>query len=112
MFFFRGRRRRKLLATPLTADQREVMYRAAPLTERLVAGLPDYPGHPGHPGHPDHPDHPPGGISNEVGGLRARHEGIVQVLLHDKHFEGADGLEVTEEMRLCIAGQAALLQLR
>ena len=37
MFFFRGRRRRKLLATPLTADQREVMYRAAPLTERLVA---------------------------------------------------------------------------
>ena len=28
-----------------------------------------------------------------------------------KSFEGADGLAVTDEMRLCIAGQAALLQL-
>jgi len=46
------------------------------------------------------------------GDLRARHEGVVQVLLAEKRFEGAGGLEVDDDMRLAIAGQAALLQLR
>ncbi|MEZ4388200.1 MAG: zinc-dependent peptidase [Candidatus Krumholzibacteriia bacterium] len=82
MFFLRGRRRKKLLQTPLDPAAREVMQRAA----SLCAALP--------------------------GNLRARHEGVVQVLLAEKHFEGAGGLALTEPMRLAIAGQAALLQLR
>ena len=80
--FGRGRRRRALLETPLPDDRRARMHEVAPLTKRLPAAL------------------------------RARHEGIVQVLLAEKRFEGAGGLEVTEDMRLAIAGQAALLQLR
>ena len=44
--------------------------------------------------------------------LRARHEGVVQVLLKEKQFEGAADLEVTDAMRLAVTGQAALLQLR
>ena len=82
MFFLRGRRRRKLLASPLSDKQRRIMVQAAPLTARL-------------------PDD-----------LSARHEGIVLALLDEKNYEGAGGQEVTEEMRLCVAGQAALLQLR
>ena len=82
MFFFRGRRRRRLLDTPLGAGDRVLMHRLAPLT----AALPE--------------------------GLRARHDGAVQVLLAEKHFEGTAGLEVSREMRLAVAGLAALLQLR
>ena len=82
MFFLRGRRRKKFLETPLTEDQRRLLHAAAPLCAALPA---------------------------ELG---ARHEGVVQVLLAEKHFEGAQGLEVDESMRLAIAGQAALLQLR
>lgn len=44
--------------------------------------------------------------------IRARHEGVVQLLLAEKHFEGTAGLEVTRGMQLAIAGLAALLQLR
>lgn len=40
---------------------------------------------------------------------RARLGGIVRVLLDEKRFEGCAGLVVTEEMRLTIAAQAALL---
>jgi len=82
MFFLRGRRRKKLLQTPLEPAAREVLHRAAP----LCAALPR--------------------------NLRARHEGATQVILHEKIFEGAGGLTLTDEMRLAIAGQAALLQLR
>jgi hypothetical protein len=80
--FGRGRRRQQLLDAPLPEDRRARMYAVAPLTKRLSAAL------------------------------RIRHEGIVRVLLAEKRFEGAGGLEVTEDMRLAIAGQAALLQLR
>jgi MtfA peptidase len=38
-------------------------------------------------------------------------EDIVQVLVQEKHWEGCDGLEVTEEMRVTIAAQAGLLLL-
>ncbi len=78
----RGRRRRALLETPLPEAQRSAMRRMAPLVTRLPAEL------------------------------AARHEGVVQVLLAEKRFEGAGGFAVTEDMRLAIAGQAALLQLR
>jgi Mlc titration factor MtfA (ptsG expression regulator) len=82
MFFGRGRRRRKLLDTPLDDAARAVMHRVAPLTAALPATL------------------------------RTRHEGCVQVLLAEKAFEGVGDLQTTDEMRLAIAGQAALLQLR
>ncbi|MCA8922193.1 MAG: zinc-dependent peptidase [Planctomycetes bacterium] len=42
---------------------------------------------------------------------RAELEGHVQVLLAEKHFEGCDGLEITDEVRVTIAGHAALLLL-
>jgi len=82
MFFLRGRRRRRLLATPLTEAERRLLLAKAPLCAALPAAL------------------------------QPRHEGVLQVLLAEKHFEGADGLTVDEPMRLAILGQAALLQLR
>ena len=82
MFFLRGRRRKKLLATPLSEAQRRLLHGAAP----LCAALPET--------------------------LRARHEGVVQVLLTEKHFEAAGGLDLDAAMQLNIAGHAALLQLR
>ncbi|MBE0565309.1 MAG: zinc-dependent peptidase [Krumholzibacteria bacterium] len=82
MFFLKGRRRRRLLQTPLADADRELMHRLAPLTAALPADL------------------------------RPAHEGAVQVLLAEKHFEGAAGLAVTREMELIVAGLAALLQLR
>ena len=82
MFFFKGRRRRRLLDKPLGAGDRALMHRLAPLTAALPRDV------------------------------RARHDGVVQLLLAEKHFEGAAGLEVSREMRLAVAGLAALLQLR
>jgi Mlc titration factor MtfA (ptsG expression regulator) len=38
-------------------------------------------------------------------------EGLIQVFLDEKRFEGAQGLEVTGEMRVAIAAQACLLLL-
>ena len=69
MFFLRGRRRKKFLETPLTEDQRRLLHAAAPLCAALPVGL------------------------------GARHEGVVQVLLAEKHFEGAQGLEVDDTYR-------------
>lgn len=80
--FFSRRRRQKLLTTPLDSSQRAELHAVAP----LCAILPQ--------------------------DLRPRHEGITRLLLHEKTFEGAGGLELTDPMRLTIAGQAALLQLR
>jgi hypothetical protein len=82
MFFLRGRRRKKLLQMPLSTTQRETLHRTAPLCVAVPAAL------------------------------QSRLEGVVQVLLAEKRFEGAGGLELTEEMTLAIAGQAAILQLR
>jgi Mlc titration factor MtfA (ptsG expression regulator) len=44
--------------------------------------------------------------------FRSRHEGAVQVLLAEKSWEGARGFALTDDMKLTIAGQAALLQIR
>ena len=82
MFLLRGRRRRRLLETPLTAAQRRTLLAAVPLCASLPVDL------------------------------RARHEGVVQVLLAEKHYEAAGDLVLDETMPLAIAGQAALLQLR
>lgn len=82
MFFLRKRRRARLLATPLTDASDAVVRAAVPLYRRLPAAL--------------------------LPSL----QGAMQVLLTEKHWEGCDGLTVTEPMRLTIAAQAALLQLR
>src|SRR5215813_5150786 len=37
--------------------------------------------------------------------------GHIQVFLAEKNFEGCGGLEITEEMKLCIAAQACVLLL-
>ncbi|WP_308602448.1 zinc-dependent peptidase [Massilia sp. Dwa41.01b] len=44
-------------------------------------------------------------------GQRARLERLVRRFLHEKTFVGCAGLEITDEMRLTIAGQACLLLL-
>lgn len=41
--------------------------------------------------------------------LRAQLHGHVQVFLAEKHFEGCNGLEITDDIRVTIAGQACLL---
>ena len=41
--------------------------------------------------------------------LRVQLHGHIQVLLAEKHFEGCNGLEITDEVRVTIAGEAALL---
>lgn len=43
--------------------------------------------------------------------LRGELEGHVQVLVAEKHFEGCGGLTLTDEIRVTIAGHAALLLL-
>lgn len=43
--------------------------------------------------------------------LRARLHQLIQRFLHEKHFTGAHGLEITDEMRVTIAGEACLLVL-
>ncbi len=42
---------------------------------------------------------------------RAELHGLIRVFLEEKHFEGCGGLEMTDEVRLTIAGQACLLLL-
>lgn len=42
---------------------------------------------------------------------RAELERLVRVFIEDKHFEGAGGLELTDEMKLTIAAQACILLL-
>jgi Mlc titration factor MtfA (ptsG expression regulator) len=42
-------------------------------------------------------------------GLRAQLHGHMHVLLAEKHFEGCDGLEMSDEIRVTVAAQACLL---
>lgn len=41
--------------------------------------------------------------------LRERLHGLIKQFLHEKHFSGAAGLDITDEMRVTIAGEACLL---
>lgn len=75
----RVRRRKALLATPLTAEQRAVVERLVPLVRRMPEPL------------------------------RQSHEGKMNLLLDQVTFRGLNGIEVTEAMRLSIAAQACLL---
>lgn len=79
--FFRRRRRARLRAAPFPEPWRAVLSRNVPLYAPL----------------------PPAS--------RRALEGHVQVLLAEKHFEGAGGLELTDEIRVTIAAHAGLLLL-
>lgn len=81
MFGFKARRRRRLRTRRLPDAWRRILARNVP----VYAGLPDED--------------------------RRELEGHVQVLLAEKAFEGAGGLEITDEIRVTIAGHACLLLL-
>ncbi|MDJ0978115.1 MAG: zinc-dependent peptidase [Erythrobacter sp.] len=74
----RRRRRERILATQLTADQREIVAQLVPITRRMPAHL------------------------------RARLEGKINLFLDQITVRGQNGLEATEAMRLSIAAQACL----
>ena len=77
----RGRRRAALLAKPLTEEQEAVIEKNVPLYRRL-----------------------PGELKEQL-------QGLVQVFLDEKRFEGCGGLEMTDEIRLTVAAQACMLLL-
>jgi Mlc titration factor MtfA (ptsG expression regulator) len=77
--YLRRRRRAKILAMPLSPQQREVIARLVPIVRRLPENL------------------------------RPKLEGKINLFLEEITFQGSDALEVTEEMRLSIAAQACLL---
>lgn len=79
--FFRKRRRERLRAQPFPAKFQEILSANVPVYRRL-------------------PDD-----------LRAQLHGHIHVLLAEKHFEGCNGLEMSDEVRVTIAGEAALLLL-
>lgn len=78
-WYARRRRRKALLATPLTAHQRAVVERLVPLVKHLPAPL------------------------------RHSLEGKINLFLDQVAFRGQNGLEVSEAMQLSIAAQACLL---
>lgn len=78
---FKSRRRARLRAQPVPAAWRRILERNLPVFNRLSAA-----------------------DQSEL-------LGHTQVFLAEKHFEGAGGLELTDEIRVTIAGQACLLLL-
>jgi MtfA peptidase len=80
-FQSRSRKREQLRAAPFRDDWRRAIERNVPITLRL----------------------PPADRQELLG--------HVQVFLAEKHFEGAGGLELTDEIRVTIAAQACLLLL-
>lgn len=79
--FFKRRRREGLKQKPLDAEQRAILERNVPYLKRL-----------------------PEADREEL-------EGLVQIFLAEKEFEGCGGLELTPEIRLTIAAQACILLL-
>jgi MtfA peptidase len=79
--FFKNRRREALRKEALTPDERAVLDKNIPYLRRL---------------------------SPED---RAELDGLVRIFLAEKAFEGCGGLELTDEIKLTIAGQACLLLL-
>ena len=79
--FFKRRRRERLLAEPFPAAWLEIIERNV----RFYACLPD--------------------------ADRRELQGLVQIFLAEKTFEGCGGLELTDEMKVTIAAQACLLLL-
>ena len=79
--FLKKRRRERLRATPFPPEIEAILRANVPVYRRL-------------------PDD-----------LRRQLHGHIQVLLAEKHYEGCNGLEMTDEVRVTIAGEAALLLL-
>jgi Mlc titration factor MtfA (ptsG expression regulator) len=79
--FFRRRRHQKIMAAPFPAAWAVHLERAVPQVAQLTPAE------------------------------RARLEDLIQVFLAEKVFEGAQDLEVTEEMRVSVAAQACMLLL-
>ncbi len=79
--FFRKRRREQLRARPFPGAFAAILAANVPVYRRLPADL------------------------------RAQLHAHVQVLLAEKHFEGCNGLEMTDDVRVTIAGEAGLLLL-
>ena len=79
--FLRNRRRRRLLATPWPAEWVDIVSRLVPFWELLTPS-----------------------DRNEL-------QGLVQVFLAEKQFEGCGGLRIDDEVRLAVATQACLLLL-
>ncbi len=79
--FFKKRRRENILATPFPAEWEAILLKNFPLYTRL----------------------------NQAD--RKELQGIVQVLVDEKIFEGVQGLEITDEIKVTIMAQAALLLL-
>ncbi len=78
---FRDRRRRALARQPFPPEWSAIIAQNAPFFKEL------------------HADE------------KARLEGMIKVFIHEKHFEGCGGLEITDEIRVTIAVQACLLLL-
>ena len=79
--WFRARRRRALLSAPFPPYFDAVLRRNVALAGRLPAAL------------------------------HARHRAATRILVAEKRWEGCGGLAVTDEIRVTVAGQAALLLL-
>ena len=77
--YFRNKRRKRLRAMPLPEASWDIIDRNVPMIREMDAV-----------------------DRKELGA-------IVQVLLHEKTFEGCGGLEITDEIRLTILAQAAVL---
>ncbi|MHC4120783.1 MAG: M90 family metallopeptidase [Planctomycetota bacterium] len=87
LFFIIGKcpthraRRKRMLAAPLPAEWQQIVRKNVPLYDRL-------------------PD-----------AMREQLEGLVNVFIAEKKFEGCGGLEITDEIRVTIAAQACMLLL-
>jgi Mlc titration factor MtfA (ptsG expression regulator) len=79
--FLKTRRRARLRSQPFPADWEHILGRNVPVYRRVPEDL------------------------------RAQLHGHMHVFLAEKHFEGCDGLEMTDEVRVTIAAQACLLLL-
>jgi Mlc titration factor MtfA (ptsG expression regulator) len=79
--FFKNRRREALRAQPLSVEERALLDKNIPYLRNLNAQD------------------------------RSELEGLVRIFLAEKSFEGCGGLELTDEIKLTIAGQACLLLL-
>lgn len=81
MFGLRKKRRRELMQKPLSAEWLEIVHRNVPYVANLT------------------PED------------QTELQGLMQVFLDEKNFEGCGGLEVTDEIRVTIAAQACVLLL-
>lgn len=79
--WLKKRRRRRINATPFSAEWRNLLAKFVPHLETLTEAE------------------------------RGQLESLVQVFVAEKNWEGCQGLEITDEIRVAIAGQACLLLL-